>query len=148
MIYDCVPFLQSDNKIIAIPLQKNNKEIDTTYLHKIEYERKMEDYCDGLDMSVENTFAEIPTSTTFLKSFSTDDIVMNDGNYCIYLDKPLYQIKKYLLYYYTAIPGTSDATYYSVDITDYVYDEREYQTLSANKRKKALYYKFGDNYGK
>lgn len=145
MIYDSVPFLQSDNKIIAIPLQKNNKEINTNYLHKIEYSQKMEDYCDGLDMSLENVVPKNKMTAT-LKTFRSDDIVMNDNNYCVYLEKPIYEINEYILWYKYYDSDVLKYDFDSVDITDYVYDEREYQTLDATKKESALYYKSGDNY--
>ena len=100
------------------------------------------EYCGALDSTVENLLNTTdrtqgavtePSADTFRAVNTTDGgfrISANDG-LVILTDKPIYQVTK--LEFYLAIgtdPSESGYRRESIDITPYVYESAEYQTLS------------------
>ncbi len=160
---NCIVKVIIDNanqfKISYMKLNQKNNEIDMTKINNTSSYYSLSDYASELDIEAENALYPLQNDQdTFIRSTirttvrCSNNYQLTDENQEIVLPSPIYRLEKVeveLIYK----PDAFTSTYYKGDITSYVLEKKQYDSLyesvwsgsSAPYKITSLYYTEGSN---
>lgn len=109
-------------------------------------------FANEMDIQVENGISDVvdvyPNDTMYA-SLTTADFIVTTNDMMLQLPKPIYQLSQLvmagLIVQEQGSPIKKVLFDAETDITTYVYEEEQYQLLTVEEKKLALFYKKGDN---
>lgn len=145
MIGDCIPVLRN-NEIDFIDLtHKNEPEISESAINYTQKSQSADNYVSEIKMNLQNVMQtqingirNTITTSEYL-SFTTDNYLLTSENIILKTNYPILNIKKFYLYCYVAKKqsGNADTRLVIADITNFIKEQREYQTMP-------ILYRLGD----
>lgn len=137
-VANCIPVVK-DNVLTYFDLTQKGNEIDTRKLTNMQTSGTSADYCDSITLPMKNVISKQPIIVNELLLPHSTSGEMTSNNACFITKKPIYKIKRAVLYVYgddiAKAHGELHKEYLvSGDITERIYEKEKYELLS-NKYK-------------